>query len=152
VPVEAHERTYPFLLEEFGMRCDSAGPGKWRGGLGTVKQYRITGPCNLYLNFDRTLCHPWGVHGGGTGRPGRALVYKVDAQEPVVLTKTQGFELDMDDIVRVETGGGGGYGPAGERTIELVQRDLDCGYISREGAERDYGMSVDEKGRVSRKN
>lgn len=150
VPVEQHERTYPFLLEEFGIRCDSAGPGKWRGGCGTVKQYRITGPCNLYLNFDRTMCHPWGVHGGDTGRPGRGVVYKVGAKEPVILTKTQGFPLDVDDIVRVETGGGGGYGPAHERAVELVQRDLDCGYVSREGAERDYGVKVDDKGRVSR--
>jgi N-methylhydantoinase B len=150
VPVEAHERSYPFVLQEFGMRCDSAGAGKWRGGCGTVKQYIITGPCNLYLNFDRTLCHPWGVHGGSTGKPGRALVYKVGAKEPVVLTKVSGFKLNENDIVRVETGGGGGYGPPSERAVEMIQRDFDCGYISREGAERDYGVVVDDRGLVHR--
>jgi N-methylhydantoinase B len=150
VPIEAHERTYPFILEEFGMRCDSAGSGKWRGGLGTAKQYLITGPCDLYLNLDRTVCHPWGVHGGGPGKPGRALVYKRGAEEPVIMCKTTGFKLGEGDVVRVETGGGGGYGLASERPVDLVQRDLDCGYISREGAERDYGVIVTEDGRVRR--
>jgi len=150
VPIETHERSYPFLLQEFGMRCDSAGPGKWRGCGGTVKQYLITGPCTLYLNFDRTLCLPWGVHGGGTGQPGRALVYKLGAAEPLIFTKVSGVALDKGDIVRLETGGGGGYGAATERSLELVQRDLDCGYISREGAMRDYGVAVGADGRVRR--
>jgi N-methylhydantoinase B len=90
------------------------------------------------------------VHGGGTGQPGRALVYKLGAAEPLIFTKVSGVALDKGDIVRLETGGGGGYGAATERSLELVQRDLDCGYISREGAMRDYGVAVGADGRVRR--
>ena len=94
VPIEVNERTYPFYVEEFRLRQDSAGSGRCRGGLGTIKQYRITGPCNLHLNIDRTQCQPWGMHGGGAAKHGRALVYKRGANEPIVLYRAESVALE----------------------------------------------------------
>jgi N-methylhydantoinase B len=150
VPIELNERMYPFYVEEFRLRPDSAGCGKWRGGLGTVKQYRITGPCTLHLNIDRTQCQPWGVHGGGSAKHGRALVYKRGNSEPMILYRAEGIALEAGDMVRVETGGGGGYGPAAERPLELVRRDLQRGYISKATAETDYGVKIEPDGSISR--
>jgi N-methylhydantoinase B len=150
IPIEVNERMYPFYMEECAMRQDSAGPGRWRGGLGTIKRYRITGPCKVYLNVDRTLCQPWGVCGGGPARPGRATIYKQGAAEPLVIYKTEGVALEAGDVVCVETGGGGGYGSATERPVELVQQDLRRGYITREAAERDYGVKFAPDGTAYR--
>ena len=60
----------------------------------------------------------------------------------MIADKENDYQLAPGDIVRVETGGGGGYGSPRERAIELIQRDLDAGYVSREAAERDYGVAV----------
>jgi N-methylhydantoinase B len=139
VPIEINERAYPLIVEQFELRQDSAGAGKWRGGLGSVKQYRITGPCRLHLNIDRTKCLPWGVCGGGAAKHGRALIYKRGVGDPLLLYRSEGIELDDGDIVRIESGGGGGYGPPAERSVELVRRDIVRGYISSEAADRLYG-------------
>jgi N-methylhydantoinase B len=150
VPIEINERMYPIYVEEFRLRQDSAGSGQWRGGLGTVKQYRITGPCMLHLMIDRTQCRPWGVHGGGPAKHGRALVYKQGKTEPMILFRSEGLALEAGDMVRIETGGGGGYGPPAQRPLELVRRDLQRGYISRQTAETDYGVKLAPDGTISR--
>src|SRR5262249_27474396 len=64
--------------------------------------------------------------------------------------KEKGFALAAGDLVDVETGGGGGYGPAAKRALDLIQRDLDAGYISAGAATRDYGVTVGADGKVGR--
>ncbi|HXP92307.1 MAG TPA: hydantoinase B/oxoprolinase family protein [Candidatus Binatia bacterium] len=142
VPIEVQETRVPFRVEEFRLRTDSGGPGKFRGGLGFVRRYRMLGPCLAFSNVDRHLTEPWGVQGGRPGVPGRITVYKKGASEPEVLFKIEDYLLEEGDVIVLETGGGGGYGPPEERARELVERDLSRGYISREAAERDYGLKL----------
>ena len=63
IPIELQESMYPFRVEEFRLRQDSGGAGKWRGGLGFEKQYVLLAPAELWANFDRIGCPPWGVQG-----------------------------------------------------------------------------------------
>ena len=69
----------PFRIEEFSLREDSAGAGKFRGGLGFRKRYRILRPCLLGTNLDRTKFPPWGVQGGKEAKPGRFMLTKSGA-------------------------------------------------------------------------
>ena len=46
------------------------------------------------------------------------------------------------EVVRIMTGGGGGWGPPAERDPEAVRRDVREGYVSAEAARRDYGVHV----------
>ncbi len=149
IPVELQEALYPMRIEEFALREDSGGAGQFRGGMGFRKRYRILAPCELFLNFDRVECPPWGVRGGGTAKAGRVTVTKARG-DPQVFYKAEGLLLDKGDIIVVETGGGGGYGHPGDRTIELLQRDLTRGYVSPQAAKRDYGVTVDSSGTVCR--
>ncbi len=71
IPLELQESLMPFRIEEFSLREDSGGAGKFRGGLGFRKNYRILRPCHLGTNLDRTKYPPWGVQGGKEARPGR---------------------------------------------------------------------------------
>jgi N-methylhydantoinase B len=141
IPVELQEALYPFRIEEFTLREDSAGAGRFRGGMGFRKRYRILARCTLWANFDRVQCPPWGVCGGGEALPGRVTVLRKGATEPEVFYKAEGCELDDGDMIVVETGGGGGYGPPADRADHLVRRDMVRGYVSPAAAERDYGVT-----------
>ena len=150
IPLELQESTLPVRIEAFALREDSGGAGKFRGGLGFRKHYRILAPCTIQTNLDRTKFPPWGVQGGREGRPGRFLLVDGARGEPRAIDKEKGLALAAGDLVCVETGGGGGYGPPRERALALIQRDLDAGYITPAAAERDYGVSVGADGKVRR--
>jgi N-methylhydantoinase B len=149
IPIELQESLLPFRVESFTLRADSAGAGKFRGGLGFRKRYQILSPCLLQTNLDRTKNPPWGVCGGMPALPGCVTVHKPDGTSES-MCKAKGYPLEAGTIAVLETGGGGGYGPVGERDLAAIQRDLDRGYITREGAERDYGVKVSADGLVSR--
>ena len=150
IPVELQEALYPFRIEEFTLREDSAGPGKFRGGLGFSKRYVMTGEGSLFVNFDRINCPPWGVRGGGAAKGGEVRVIKAGETVPSVFYKSEGTALSAGDQIFVETGGGGGYGPPSERDAALVVRDIRRGYISPEAATSAYGVAVAEDGTITR--
>ena len=150
IPIELQESMYPYRVEEFCLRQDSGGPGKWRGGLGFDKQYVLLAPCELWANFDRIGCPPWGVQGGKAAKSGQVLIFKDGKQEAELLYKTENCPLQAGDRVRVATGGGGGYGSPSERPVELVQRDVIRGFVSLESARDDYGVVIEADGRASR--
>jgi N-methylhydantoinase B len=150
IPIELQESLYPMRIEEFALREDSAGGGKFRGGLGFRKRYAVLGPCSLWANFDRIACPPWGVRGGLAAKPGEVRVLKKGAETAEIFYKSEGTELDAGDTIFVETGGGGGYGPPSERATANVVRDLRLGYISPAAAERDYGLVIAADGTMRR--
>ncbi|HEX2932076.1 MAG TPA: hydantoinase B/oxoprolinase family protein [Candidatus Binatia bacterium] len=143
IPIELQESMYPFRVEEFRLRQDSGGAGKWRGGLGFDKQYILLAPCELWANFDRIGCPPWGVQGAKQAKSGQVLIFKNGNSQPELLYKTENRPLQAGDRVRMSTGGGGGYGDPRERPVELVQRDVIRGFVSRESARDDYGVVFD---------
>jgi N-methylhydantoinase B len=150
IPLELQEALLPFRIEEFSLSPDSAGAGTFRGGLGFRKTYQMLAPCRLGTNLDRTLCPPWGVRGGLPARPGRFTIRKSGSEDAQDIDKESARVLEPGDIVCVETGGGGGYGPPSARSLDLIQRDLDAGYVSVAAALRDYGVRIGRDGKVRR--
>jgi N-methylhydantoinase B len=150
IPIELQESMYPFRVEEFQLRQDSGGPGRWRGGLGFDKQYVLLAPCELWANFDRIGCPPWGVQGGKEAKTGQVLIIKNGAESAELLYKTENRPLQSGDRVRMSTGGGGGYGDPRERPVESVARDVIRGLVSPESARDDYGVVIDANGKAHR--
>jgi N-methylhydantoinase B len=142
IPMELQESILPFRIESLSLREDSAGAGKFRGGLGFRKTYVILAPCFLNTNVDRTKYPPWGVQGGKDAKPGCVTVYKA-AGGTEIISKVRNYPLKAGDRVVLETGGGGGWGAPEQRSIELIERDLARGYITAEAAVRDYGARID---------
>lgn len=149
IPVELQEALYPIRIEEFSLRQDGGGAGTRRGGMGYRKHYRLLAPCEMFAAIDRVDCPPWGVRGGKAAQPGRITVHRNDGRTET-LFKAEDCKLEAGELMVMETGGGGGYGDPAARPLADVQRDLLRGYISREAAERDYGVTVDADGKVSR--
>ena len=139
IPVELQEASYPFRIEEFSLREDSGGPGIFRGGPGMRKRYRLLADCTLIANFDRVKCAPWGIAGGHDGATGKITIVRADASEPQVVYKGE-YPLKANDVIWVESAGGGGYGNPARRARERVQKDLLFGYVTLEAARRDYGL------------
>jgi N-methylhydantoinase B len=150
IPLELQESLMPFRIDEFALREDSAGAGTFRGGLGFRKVYRMTGPSRLATNVDRTKHPPWGVQGGLPAEPGRVTIVKAATGASERHDKESDYELAAGDIVTVETGGGGGYGPPSARSLDLIQQDLDAGILSAAAAKRDYGVTIAADGTARR--
>jgi N-methylhydantoinase B len=104
-PIEALEAEFPLLVRELSVRRGSGGAGAHRGGDGIVRELEATEPMRYTLIGERRRHSPHGRDGGEPGAPGRDLV-----NGEQVPAKTEG-RLEKGDRLRIETPGGGGYGP-----------------------------------------
>ena len=141
IPVETIEALYPILVERYQWRQDTGGPGRYRGGLGLDKTLKVLAPCNFNASFERFNCPPWGLNGGLPGAPGYVEVENCDGRKP--MHKVSQFAVRAGDRVHIHTGGGGGFGPAMDRNVEDVQRDVIRGYVSNKQAQEIYGVVLD---------
>jgi N-methylhydantoinase B len=142
-PVEFLEAEYPARLLRYGIHRDSGGPGRHRGGCGIVREYEVLAEeAVLALRIDGVTCPPWGVAGGQSGRPGRAVLNPGTPRERVLAPLSDGNRVIRGDILLIETGGGGGHGHPYDRLAAEVLADVEGGFVSEEAAERDYGAVI----------
>ena len=142
LPVEIFENKYPVLIEAYGIRAGSGGPGRQRGGNGTCRQYVLQADAALSLWFERSKSTAWGLFGGHAGLAPEVLVEKPDGTRTHYL-KVNSLSLPAGTRIVTRTGGGGGFGPPSERSPEAVRRDVLDGFLSRSSAEDAYGIAVE---------
>ena len=144
IPVEVCETRYGVLVDQFGFDIADGGAGKFRGGRGLVRDYRITAKEAWFTGtFGRFKYLPWGMQGGGQGSRNYTKMIFADGREPEVFGKTAQHHMKQGDVARLITGSGGGYGNPLERPIEKVQEDVKNAYITLAQAEKEYGVSLD---------
>lgn len=139
-PLEILEAAYPVMFTEWSLRADSGGAGRHRGGLGAVYEIELLEEeADLFLFGERGKYAPAGVLGGKAALRNR-FVYPKDGKlvEPAMVSKLHDAKLKKGERIRLETPGGGGYGPPSERKQEAIAEDLRLGYVTEEGAARDY--------------
>ncbi len=112
-PVEALELAYPFRVVEYAIRRGSGGAGRHRGGDGVVRTYEFLGPATVTLVTERRRRAPWGLAGGRAGAPGRNLLLPAEGGATPLPGKTT-VRVRAGDRLRIETPGGGGWGPPEE--------------------------------------
>ncbi len=147
VPLESHEKYSPVRVESYEFKVDSGGVGKYRGGLGLIKRYRVLAPCKCYVSFDRRSSPPWGVAGGGEGATGKVVLYR-EGDEPRTMYKEWDVPVQPGDVLEVHTGGGGGFGQPFERDAEQVALEVRRGFVSSVAARDDYGVAVTADGEL----
>ena len=153
VPIEVFEVRYPWLIEEFKLEPDSAGPGRYRGGHAVSKTFRaVDTEITVSSVSDRHTIRPWGLLGAAAGAVGGLLYQDSDggqwrpfteAFDKVSPSKFSNAKIAPGARVRLTAPGAGGYGPAAERAREMIAEDLREGWITPEGARRDYGYEGD---------
>jgi N-methylhydantoinase B len=148
-PVEVIEAEYPIAIERYGFVPDSGGPGKFRGGLALVREYRfLEAEGTLQLRTDRRRFLPYGLQGGRPGTPSRNVLVGADGETRELPGKCT-LTIRRGDLFRHVLAGAGGWGDPLERDPERVLRDVLEEKISPEYARREYGVAVDpDAGRV----
>ncbi len=133
IPIEAMESDYPFFrVEDYSLRSASGGAGRQRGGMGFQRVYRILDRDVTFATYgDRFRIGAEGLFGGGAGATAETFVLRGGQKIP--LKSKQQFPLSRGDRLVVRTGGGGGYGPRGERDAALAALDRMDGFGSNSG-------------------
>lgn len=140
LPIEIFESKYPLRILSYGIRQDSGGAGKYRGGNGTYREYLVESDAALWLWFERSETPAWGLFGGGAGKAPVVTIQR-PGQETIERLKVNDVKLPAGSVIKSMTGGGGGYGDPAERSPELVREDLLDRYISPEHARNVYGFT-----------
>ena len=142
-PVEALEQDYPVLFQRYGLWRDSGGPGRFRGGLGLERTFRVLEPAKITVRTDRVANPPTGVLGGAGGVGGQWVINGDDGREIVLPSKATGVDLRPGDTFTIRGSGGGGAGEPFERDSALVLQDVREGLVSVGKARELYGVVVD---------
>jgi len=141
---EVYEKHMPILVERYCLNVESGtGHGKFRGGFGVIKDYRVLcSEASFTVSIGRNKFPPWGVAGGMNGTPNYCVIYK-QGEEPKVVRKVAAVKLEKGDMVSLRSGGGGGWGDPLERDPELVRMDVKNEYITIDIARNIYGVVLD---------
>ena len=149
-PLEILESAYPMFFTKWALRPDSGGAGQNRGGLGAIYEIELLEEnADVFLFGERGRYAPAGVHGGGYGALNTFSYEQDDGyHKPPMVSKMVGIKIKKGQHLHLETPGGGGYGKASERDPKAVERDVGLGYVTPEGAKRDYGVVLNKNGTV----
>ncbi|MEV4175522.1 hydantoinase B/oxoprolinase family protein [Nonomuraea sp. NPDC049709] len=130
MPIEVLETLFPVRVTRYEVRPDTGGAGRWRGGNGVVREYEFCGDTSLSLWFERSVTPAWGLAGGAAGAPPRVTLNPGTAGEREML-KVNALPVRAGDVLRCESGGGGGYGPPELREPRATAADRAQGMITR---------------------
>ena len=141
LPVEALELEAPIRVHRMALRPDSGGAGRYRGGLGCVREFEfLEGEVVLTHRGERHFHPAQGSQGGGDGACSVSRIVHGDGSEDVVRSKLL-TTLKAGDRLIVETAGGGGYGNPMEREREAIIEDVRNGKVSEAAARQVYGLA-----------
>jgi N-methylhydantoinase B len=143
-PAEVWEARNPWLIEKVELATDSGGPGRHRGGLGVDMVFRMLEDTYVTSVVERSKNPPWGLEGGGEGRPNSASLRYSDGTRKD-FSKVTRLLAPQGSTFELRTGGGGGFGPPAERDPAAVRCDVAEGYVSAEAARRAYGHSLEDR-------
>ena len=143
-PAEFIELGFPVDITAYGLHADSGGPGRFRGGCGVVREVRPrVNNTRVSVRIEGTVNPPWGTAGGQAGRPGRIWVNPGTDGEYELPAIKDGVILNKGDVLRIATGGGGGWGNPFDRDPALVAEDVADRMVTVESALKDYGVVMD---------
>lgn len=140
--VEVIEAENPLQVRAYEFLPDRAGAGKFRGGVPYCREYRfLEEEAVLQVRSDRRSVPPYGLYGGQPGKPSNNILNPGPHALP--LDAKLIMNIKYGDVFRHELAGGGGWGDPMERPVDKVLADVRDGYVTIDGAKRDYGVCID---------
>ncbi|HEY6704662.1 MAG TPA: hydantoinase B/oxoprolinase family protein [Xanthobacteraceae bacterium] len=141
-PVEVMEMSFPVRIERYAINPDSGGAGRYRGGCGAVRVWRLLEGADATgaLCMERMTSPPFGLLGGKAGAAAQVTLTTADgATRP--LPGKGAFSAPAGSVIEMITPGSGGFGSPSARDPTAIGRDLLDGYVSAASAQRDYGIA-----------
>jgi N-methylhydantoinase B len=138
--IETLERRYPVRFRRYGLRDDSPGHGRTRGGFGVHFEFElIADAARASLLGDQARTAPLGRQGGTDGATS-APWFRLDGRTVTLpmISKGEDVPLRRGDVVCLRTPGGGGFGPPSERDPSAVLADVRDSYLTAETARAFY--------------
>jgi N-methylhydantoinase B len=141
------DSVFPVRVKRYAINPDTGGPGRWRGGCGLIREIEVLAPeAMVSMRIDSVTHPPWGVAGGHAAGTGRCIVNPGRPDEHILKPLSDGNMVKRGDVVRVETGGGGGWGHPFDREADRVAADVRDGFVSATSALEHYGVALDAAG------
>jgi len=141
-PVEIMEMAFPVRIERYEVNADSGGAGRYRGGCGVIRVWRLLDGADATgaLCMERMTSPPFGLLGGKAGAAAAVKLTTPDGARRHLPGKGA-FSAPAGSVIEMITPGSGGFGPVAARDRAAIGRDLLDGYVSAAGAQRDYGIA-----------
>lgn len=137
-PVEVIEHSYPLRVRRYAILPDTEGAGRQRGGCGLVREIEsLADHVTVSIGADRRRFTPWGLEEGLSASGANCFILRADGTREQLPTKILAT-MNTGDILRIETPGGGGWGPPADRAQEAIGRDVEAGLVSRQRANDIY--------------
>ena len=141
LPIEVVETKAPMLIESYGLRQDSGGPGEHRGGLGVTRTYKFLADSSVLTLVKKTKTRPWGMVGGSDGENCHVILRPGTDREEV--TGMIYESMAPGEVLVNCSGGGGGWGNPFKRDPAKVLDDVINEHVSVARAREDYGVVID---------
>ena len=143
-PIEIIEAEFATRVRRFELIPDSGGPGKFRGGLGFVREYEVLdNDARFSLRSTKHSVAPKGIDGGSDGKPGLCTLNPGTDQARVIPSRYSDHVMHPGEVFSLDTPGGGGLGSPLEREPQRVLNDVRNGYVTQQRAREAYGVAID---------
>ncbi len=139
-PIEDIESHFPLRVTQYELLEDRGGAGRWRGGLGSVREIEFLDDAGCSLEGDGSVWAPPGLFGGADGTPGAVVLKHEDGSTAELPSKFPYRKVAAGDRLCLTSPCGGGYGDPRERDRDAVASDIADGYVGRESASTHYGL------------
>ena len=142
IPVESIEMDYPVRIVRYELVADSGGSGKFRGGLGLLREYEMLADSATFnVRGDRAAFAPRGLYGGGNGSFS-AFFLEDGSGEAKKIPSKFGGNIKRGQRLRIMTPGGGGFGAPASHDRAALMKDFRDGKITAEKIKQDYGIDI----------
>lgn len=141
-PVEVAETRYGLYVDQFKLNDAPGGEGEFCGGKGIILDYRVRSDgCFLTVSYTRSKFKPWALQGGQEGSSNYVEIIRKDGSIETYSIVTT-LNLDKDDVIRIHTANGGGYGNPRKRSKDCIEADFKNGLLTSERAQKIYGIDL----------
>lgn len=148
-PIEDIESHYPLRVNRYELRDNDSAPGKWRGGIGSIREVSFLADGSFSVEADGHKYAPWGFDDGQDGSVGSLSIRDNETNEFVQLpSKLPNRHAQSRSTIQLVGPCGGGYGNPLEREPEKVLSDYLDGFISKEKARVEYGVTITDSEEV----